>query len=55
MHVQDDALAAAKLIVALAPGAAAPHAPLLLQRVMMILGAAAADAAQTEVHTNSKP
>ena len=41
------------MIISLTPSAAARHAPLLLQRVMMILGTAAADAAQTEVPQSS--
>jgi hypothetical protein len=49
LQVQDDSLTAAKMIISLSPATAAHHAPLLLQRVMMILGTAAADAAQMEV------
>jgi hypothetical protein len=37
------------MIITLTPTAAARHAPLLLHRLMMILGTAAADASQTEV------
>jgi hypothetical protein len=50
LQVQDDSLTAAKMIISLSPAAAARHAPLLLHRVMMILGTAAADASQMEVN-----